>query len=236
MEINAAYIHAFYNSHLGKIVEKQTKNYLSKVFLNYKNDKIAGLGFTTPYISYFNTLCPNSSITEMYPDFLGGIIDENKPYKQKAVNEYFLPIEPATLDMIFFSHLLELVEKPQSVIEEAWRVLKPNGIIISITPRRAGIWTRYDNNPFGFGRSFSSKQLNQLLSPFFYTEKNFSYLYTPPWKNFFNIKLNNSWESIGSLIIPFWGGLKINISKKILYAKNSEKSKKIRIKESYAAV
>jgi ubiquinone/menaquinone biosynthesis C-methylase UbiE len=91
----------------------------------------------------------------MSPDFLGGIMKKNSSFKQEIVDEYCLPIEPSSIDIVVFSHILELVERPETVIEEAWSILKPNGLLISIVPRRAGLWSRYDNNPFGYGRSFS---------------------------------------------------------------------------------
>ena len=68
-------------------------------------------------------------------------------------------------------HLLEFVEKPLSSIEEAWRILKPNGYFIVVLPRRSGLWSRYDNNPFGYGRSYSSRQFKSLIQDFFVLDK-----------------------------------------------------------------
>ncbi|GIR65259.1 MAG: hypothetical protein CM15mP70_03660 [Pelagibacteraceae bacterium] len=64
------------------------------------------------------------------------------------------------------THLLEFVEKPLSSIEEIWRILKPNGYFIALVPRRSGLWTRYDNNPFGHGRSYSTTQFKRLIEDY----------------------------------------------------------------------
>jgi|TARA_B110000093_G_scaffold175640_1_gene210205 SAM-dependent methyltransferase len=225
MEISASTIYDFYNSELGKIVKQETIKNLSEVTEGLHFNKVCGLGYTSPYMHFLKKNNPQSIFHEMFPDFLGAIIKDNFNFKQEAVDEYSLPIEPSTVDVIILSHILELVERPETVIEEAWRVLKPNGLLISIVPRRAGLWTRYDNNPFGFGRSFSKKQLRYLLDSLFYSENSCYYLYTPPWNNFFNYKLSFFLEKIGSITVPFLSGLKIEVSKKIFYAKSNKRKK-----------
>lgn len=236
MEISASSIHGFYSSQLGKIVQQETIKKLSEALKGHYLSKVCGLGYTSPYLNYLKGVNPNSIFHEMFPDFLGAIIDENTGFKQEAVDEYYLPIEPSTIDVVILSHILELVEKPETVIEEAWRVLKPNGILISIVPRRAGSWTRYDNNPFGFGRSFSQKQLGYLTELFFYSENSYYYLYSPPWNNLLNYKLSSLVEKIGPLTFPFLSGLKMEVSKKIIYAKPNQRKKKSSLQRNLAHI
>lgn len=236
MEISASTIHSFYNSELGKIVRQETINNLSDAMKGHHLSKVCGLGYTSPYMTFLKESHPQCIFQEMFPDFLGAIIKDNLDFKQEAVDEYFLPIEPSTVDVIILSHILELVERPETVIEEAWRVLKPNGLLISIIPRRAGVWTRYDNNPFGFGRSFSKKQLNYLLGSFFYLDSSYYYLYTPPWNNFFNYRLSSFLEKIGPVTVPFLSGLKMEVSKKIIYAKPNQRKKKSSLQRNLATI
>ena len=236
MEISASTILDFYNSQLGKIVELETANNLLKAINKHQAKKICGLGYTYPYLDFLKESYPQALFHEMSPDFLGSIKKENLSFKQEVVDEYCLPIEPSTIDIMVFSHILELVERPETVIEEAWRVLKPNGILISIVPRRAGLWTRYDNNPFGYGRSFSKKQLTYLLNPFFYLDGSSYYLYTPPWKNFANYRLSPLVEKIGPITVPFLSGLKMQVSKKIVYVKSNLKIKKSNLQRNLVAI
>ena len=88
------------------------------------------------------------NITSLIPDFLDGSITEKYDFDEKTIHEYFLPLDPSSVDLVISTHLLEFVEKPLSSIEEIWRILKPNGYFIALVPRRSGLWTRYDNNPF----------------------------------------------------------------------------------------
>ncbi|MAV82011.1 MAG: hypothetical protein CMI90_00930 [Pelagibacteraceae bacterium] len=237
MEITTSSINNFYNSNIGEIVCKETIKKLSEALIDQNLSKVCGLGYTSPYTKFFQELNHQSDIHEMVPDFLGGIIKFNSELKQEVVDEYALPVEPDTFDVIFLSHILELVENPEKIIEEAQRVLKPNGVLVSIVPRRSGLWTRYDNNPFGFGRSFSKKQISYLLDPYFYSERSYYYLFTPPWKHFINYKSSPFLEKIGPLTVPFLGGLKMEISKKIIYAKNLEnKKKKQNIQRNFAPI
>ena len=236
MEISASTIHSFYNSELGKIVKLETANNLTHALNEHQARKICGLGYTYPYLEFLKESYSQAFFHEMSPDFLGGIMKKNSIFKQEIVDEYCLPIEPSSIDIVVFSHILELVERPETVIEEAWRILKPNGLLISIVPRRAGLWTRYDNNPFGYGRSFSKKQLTYLLNQFFYLDRSSYYLYTPPWKNFFNYKLSPFVEKIGPITVPFLSGLKMQVSKKIVYTKSNAKIKKSNLQRNLATI
>ena len=139
-------------------------------------------------------------------------------------------MEPSTIDIVISTHLLELVEKPQSSIEEIWRILKPNGYFIAVLPSRSGIWARYDNNPFGFGRSYSSSQFNKLIKDFFVLDQKKFILHFPPWKHYLNYKSHKTFENLGNKFFPYMGGLMFCVCKKIVYAKKPSKRKKIHIK------
>ena len=139
-------------------------------------------------------------------------------------------MDPSSVDVVISTHLLEFVDKPQSSIEEIWRILKPNGLFLSIIPRRSGIWTRYDNNPFGFGRSYSNKQFKSLIQDFLVLDYRKTFLHFPPWSHYLNYKSHRTIEKIGKLFFPYMGGLMICVCKKIVYAKSAKKQKKIPIK------
>jgi hypothetical protein len=49
------------------------------------------------------------------------------------------------------------------VLNECHRVLGPGGRAIFIVPSRAGLWSRSDSTPFGFGRPYSPGQLEVQL-------------------------------------------------------------------------
>jgi SAM-dependent methyltransferase len=55
-----------------------------------------------------------------------------------------LPLEGASIDVACVSGLLETVDKPQAVVDEVYRVLKPGGKVLAVTPARYDIdfWYR----------------------------------------------------------------------------------------------
>ena len=139
-----------------------------------------------------------------------------------------------SVDLVISTHLLEFVEKPLSSIEEIWRILKPNGYFIALVPRRSGLWTRYDNNPFGYGRSYSTTQFKSLIEDYLILDQKKSFLHFPPWHHYANYKFHQTIETAGNRIFPYMGGLMICVCKKIVYATNKSKSKKIPIKNIVA--
>ena len=230
MDINASDIYSFYQTKLGgivkRIIRQKIMSYLDEVDTNI----ICGYGYTSPYLSFINKNNASSQVKELRPDFLDGAVQEKYDFEEKAIHEYFIPLEPSTVDVVISSHLLEFVEKPISSIEETWRILKPNGYFITILPRRSGLWSRYDNNPFGYGRSYSSKQFQKLVEDFFVLDNKSSFLHFPPWEHYLNYKTYKTIENIGNNIFPYMGGLMICVCKKIVYAKNLKRQKKIPIK------
>ena len=230
MDINASDIYSFYNSRLGTIVKRNIRHQLN-THLNSVNDSvICGYGYTNPFLSFLSKQNKNLQISSMQPEFLDGNVNEKYDFEHQIIHEYFLPLDPSSVDVVISTHLLEFVDKPQSSIEEIWRILKPNGLFLSIIPRRSGIWTRYDNNPFGFGRSYSNKQFKSLIQDFLVLDYRKTFLHFPPWSHYLNYKSHRTIEKIGKLFFPYMGGLMICVCKKIVYAKSSKKQKKIPIK------
>ena len=230
MDISASDIYSFYQSKLGSLVKRTIRQKIISSIDETKHIDVCGYGYVSPYLSFINKHFPKSNVIEFRPDFLDGAVKETVDFNQKFIHEYFLPLEPSMVDVVVSTHLLELVEKPQSSIEEIWRILRPNGYFISILPRRSGIWTRYDNNPFGFGRSYSSSQFKNLIDNYFVLDKKNSFLHFPPWGHYLNYKFYKTFENLGNHIFPYMWGLMVCVCKKIVYAKTTSTSKKIPIK------
>ena len=79
------------------------------------------------------------------------------------VDESLLPLRDGALGRAIIIHGLEAANHLDALMEQAWRVLVPNGRAIFIVPNRRGFWARRDQTPFGAGRPFSSGQLRKLL-------------------------------------------------------------------------
>ncbi len=230
MDITASDIYSFYNTKLGQILKNYIQYHINSQIKQIEPLAICGYGYTEPYLSYFSKQESQNTFIDLIPEFLDGSVNQTLNYDQKTIHEYFLPLDPSSVDLVISTHLLELVEKPKSSIEEVWRVLKPNGLFIAVVPRRAGLWTRYDNNPFGYGRSYSSMQFRELIKNHMVLESKKSFIHFPPWNHYLNYKFHQTLEKTGEVIFPFIGGLMILVCKKIVYATNKKYSKKIPIK------
>jgi SAM-dependent methyltransferase len=84
-------------------------------------------------------------------------------------------------DRLVLMHGLETSEHAGALLEECWRSLGPGGRAVFVVPNRAGLWSRSDATPFGYGRPYSLGQLEaQLRRHRFVTERAISALYRPP--------------------------------------------------------
>ncbi len=77
-----------------------------------------------------------------------------------------------SFDTVVCTDALEHLEKPDKVVTEAWRVLKPKGIFIGTVPSRSVIWklrrflTTADASGEPFHIHYSKRKLQELLRPF----------------------------------------------------------------------
>src|SRR5690606_34096677 len=74
-----------------------------------------------------------------------------------------LPFAAGTFDRVLLIHALEEADNAQSLLAEAARVMTPAGRMIVAAASRGGLWARSEATPFGHGRPFSRRQVEQLL-------------------------------------------------------------------------
>jgi SAM-dependent methyltransferase len=88
-----------------------------------------------------------------------------------------LPLETATVDVACVSNLLHEVDDPRGVVEEVYRVLKPGGKVLALTPARYDVefWCRRclpwhswrkRGEPRGPAPGFSARGLRRLFGRF----------------------------------------------------------------------
>jgi len=108
------------------------------------------------------------------------------------------PLETGRVDKLVLLHGLDTSEHPSDLLQECWRVLGPGGKALFIVPNRAGLWSRSDATPFGFGRPYTLGQLEALLRDHgFTTERHDAALYQPPSARRFWLKTGAMWERTG---------------------------------------
>lgn len=89
-----------------------------------------------------------------------------------------IPLEPASIDVVCVADLLEYVPNPSAVIEEIYRLLKPGGKVLAVTPARFDFdfwrrlclpwhaWLRRRRAAGPDSASFSARALRQLFRRF----------------------------------------------------------------------
>ena len=91
-------------------------------------------------------------------------------------NPVSIPLEPASIDVVCIANLLENVANPSAVIDEIYRLLKPGGKVLAVTPARFDLeywrrclpwyaWLRR-KALHAESASFSARSLRQLFGRF----------------------------------------------------------------------
>jgi SAM-dependent methyltransferase len=128
------------------------------------------------------------------------------------------PLDTGRVDKLLVVHGLETSQHPALVLEECWRVLGPGGSALFVVPNRAGLWSRSDRTPFGYGRPYSQSQLEtQLKAHHFLPERHATALYQPPSEKRFWRKTAGMWETLGTKVWPILSGgvLIVEASKRV---------------------
>lgn len=207
----------FYHSELGRMAEQSIAAGLAKLWTKLPEERLVGLGFTTPYLDRFR------AGTERTFAFM--------PAGQGAVNwppgdlsltalvfEEELPLPDSSVDRILMVHSLEFAENPGETLKELWRVLAPGGRLVIVVPNRRGVWAQLDHTPFGAGRPYSRGQLTRLLR-----ETNFTpgasaeALFFPPTRLSGLLRLRRGFEKAGRYLWPAFSGVIVVEAQKRLY-------------------
>lgn len=170
----------YYRSALGRAAQKVIRDELITLWPEAQGQMVAGFGFAVPLLRPF--LKDARRVVGLMPGPQGVM-----PWPPEGKNHSVLcedtlwPIETGHVDKLVLLHGLETTEQPSVLLEEAWRVLGPGGRAVFVVPNRAGLWSRSDATPFGYGRPYSLGQLEaQLRKHRFVTERTLSALYQPP--------------------------------------------------------
>ena len=152
----------FYGSHLGQMARLLVRRRLRGFWPNVRGLSVLGLGFATPYLSAFNEQAERT--LALMPAQQGvGRWPRTGRTRVALSEEHALPLPDASIDRVILAHSLENTEQVRAYLREVWRVLTPNGRLLVVVPNRRGLWTRFENTPFGHGRPYSPGQISRLL-------------------------------------------------------------------------
>ena len=207
----------YYRSALGRAAQKVIRDQLVAWWPNVKGQTVAGFGFAVPLLRPF--IGDARRVIGLMPGPQGVMPwPAGQPNVSVLCHDTLWPIETGVVDRLVLMHGLETSENPTALLDECWRVLGPGGKAVFVVPNRAGIWSRSDDTPFGYGRPYSMGQLEaQLRMHRFVTERSMSTLYQPPSTKRMWLKLAGPLEKIGrSMSIFATGGvLIVEVTKQI---------------------
>tara|TARA_R110002110_G_scaffold177505_3_gene382008 strand:- start:1087 stop:1842 length:756 start_codon:yes stop_codon:yes gene_type:complete len=207
----------YYRSALGRGAQKVIRDELTLIWPEAKGQTVVGFGFAVPLLRPY--LKDARRVIGLMPGPQGVMPwPAGQPNISVLCEDVFWPIQTGQVDKLVVMHGLETSDNPDALLDECWRVLGPGGRAVFVVPNRAGLWSRSDKTPFGFGRPFSLGQLDGLLRRHqFVIEQSKSMLYQPPSHRRIWRKLSGLLERGGHKLpyITAGGVLMVEVSKQM---------------------
>lgn len=187
----------YYRSRLGRAAQKAVREEVLRFWPEAQGQTVVGYGFAVPFLRPY--LADARRVIGLMPGPQGVIgWPQGMPNVSVLCEETCWPLDTGRVDKLLVMHGLETSENPGALLEECWRVLGPGGSALFMVPNRAGLWSRSDKTPFGYGRPYSQSQLeSQLRLHSFLPIGHATTLYQPPSQRRFWRRTAGMWESLG---------------------------------------
>lgn len=196
----------YYRTSLGRVAQRAIRDQVVALWPDHKGQTVVGFGFAVPLLRPF--LSEARRVVALMPAPQGVM-----PWPAGMDNVSVLceetqwPLATGSVDKLVMLHGLETSDHPSAVLAEASRVLAHGARALFIVPSRGGIWARRDGTPFGFGRPYSTRQLeSQLVRHGFTPERSLSALFAPPSQGRFWLRTAEIWERFGRRAMPWRAG------------------------------
>ncbi|MEJ1998701.1 MAG: methyltransferase domain-containing protein [Maritimibacter sp.] len=207
----------YYRSALGRAAQRAVREQVQLYWPEAKGQTVVGFGFAVPLLRPY--LGQARRVIGLMPGPQGVMPwPAGRPNVSALCEEALWPLDTGSVDKLVLMHGLETASNPEAVLAEVHRVLGPGGSVLFVVPNRAGLWSRSDATPFGFGRPYSPGQLDaQLKRHGFFIERHAAVLFQPPSNTRFWLKTGRMWEKVGrSTPIALAGGvLVVEASKQV---------------------
>ncbi|MBC6407860.1 MAG: methyltransferase domain-containing protein [Rhodobacteraceae bacterium] len=196
----------YYRTALGRVAQRVMRDQLSAIWPEARGLTVAGFGFAVPLLRPY--LAGARRVIGLMPAAQGVMAwPGDLPNVSVLCDHSHWPLETGHLDRLVILHGLEHSEQPRAILDEAYRTLGPGGRVVVVVPHRAGVWARSESTPFGYGRPYSTAQLeSQLRRHGFRPEHHHTMLYQPPTSRRFWLRTGPIWERIGQAVSPVVAG------------------------------
>ncbi len=208
----------YYRTQLGRVAQRAIRNRLAGLWPPLAGQTVAGFGFAVPLLRPYLEM--SRRVVGLMPG-PQGVMPWPAGMENVSVlcEETHWPLPTGLVDRLVLMHGLETSDHPSAVLEEAQRVLGPGGRALFVVPNRAGLWSRRDVTPFGFGKPYSAAQLEaQLRAHGFTPERSMTVLHVPPSQAPFWLRTAGFWEGVGGHLPWLSGGVLMVEASKQVYA------------------
>jgi SAM-dependent methyltransferase len=195
----------FYAGPLGRAAREMVGRKVDEAWGFATGLDVLALGYATPFLDGLTqarrivAAMPAAQGVEIWPAGGGGNLC-------CLADEGALPFPNALFDRVLVVHGLEEADDPLAFLREVWRVLAPSGRVILAAAARSGLWSNAEGTPFGSGRPFTRRQLEQLareaeLEPIAWSRA----LYAPPIEGL--ARYAEGFEQVGARVWPRFSGV-----------------------------
>jgi SAM-dependent methyltransferase len=218
MHHDVAELRDFYARPLGIAVRRLLTHRLRARWRDVHDETIIGIGYAPPFLGPYRDEAYR--IGAIMPAAQGALVWPRKGDKLTVLaDEEHLPLADNSVDRVLAIHCLETAERVRPMLREIWRVLSPQGRLMLIVPNRRSIWARSDKTPFGHGRPYSRRQLEDLLADSMFSTAGWQYaLHAPPIEHKLVLRSFTGLERLGARIWPGIGGVLMVEGRKELLA------------------
>jgi SAM-dependent methyltransferase len=218
MQLDLSDLREFYATPLGQTVRRLLTHRIRARWRGLQSSTLIGTGYAAPYLGVFRNEA--ARIGALMPESQGACAwPASGPSQSVLVDDGHLPLADDSVDRLLGVHCLEVAERTRPLLREMWRVLSPEGRLMLVVPNRRGVWARLDNTPFGQGRPYSRRQLENLLTQAMFTPLDWSgALFFPPLEKKLVLRSSTAWERVGASVTPAFSGVLIVEARKELVA------------------
>jgi len=173
----APFYDQFYDTALGRAVDELEKDLLYELAELHPGEQVLEVGAGTGHFA-FDLAARGMAVVGAdlsWPMLQGAHAKRaaGAPLPLVQADAACLPLSPARFDLVLSVTALEFVARPEQMLQEMWRMLRPGGRLVVATLNARGPWAEarareaaQQETPFAHGHFFTAEELVAMLGIF----------------------------------------------------------------------